>query len=190
MCVDSHCVVPDIYLEKIIEASEEELSKFAQLYCKVWKEPPWNEDFWTPDKAREDLNVQMAKNKAIGYLIVNDYIQSDVQVLGFSWGYTVTKSEMRDISGSEKLDFIFSAGRKVFYVDELGVASDSRQKGLGEWLTRELLARAKKNNSTTAILRTEEKAIAARNLYKKFGFRDLLIVDAKYPSRTYLVLSL
>jgi ribosomal protein S18 acetylase RimI-like enzyme len=190
MCFDSNYELQEQHLKKISEASEEDLSKLAELYCQIWKEPPWYEDFWTPAKALEDLSSQMAKANAIGYLAIDDYIQGKIGILGFSWGYQVTKREMQDISGGEGLDFLFSENRNIFYVDELGVSSNSRRKGVGKWLTIKVLSDAQSKGNSIAILRTEKEAYAARRLYGKIGFRDLLIKDVKYPGRTYLSLAL
>ena len=39
--------------------SKDLLESWAKLYCEIWKEPPWNEDFWVPEKVAEDLTMEM-----------------------------------------------------------------------------------------------------------------------------------
>jgi ribosomal protein S18 acetylase RimI-like enzyme len=190
MCMDSHCGPVDQYLTEIADISKEEFVKLLELYCEIWKEPPWNENFWTPEMVRDDLMSQMAKTGAVGYVVMDDYIVSDPKIIGFSWGYQVIKEEMRTISGGEKLDFLFLENKIIFYVDELGVSAKYRQEGCGRRLTSELLIKAKNKGASVALLRTEKEANAARRLYKNSGFQELPVSDLNYPGRTYWSLAL
>lgn len=172
---------------KIIPISLEDISLVegcAFLYCEIWKEPPWNEGFWKEAEVIEDIKAQMKRAGALGFLAV-----FEEKVIGFTWGYMVSKEDMGEISGNSLLDFIFDSIKEVFYVDELGAAKEFRRHKVGTLLSQSLISSVRKLNAEIPfILRTDKKAVAARNLYKKLGFRDLQIEDSKHRKRTYWLL--
>jgi len=166
--------------------NEEFLRKCAELYCEIWKEPPWNENFWTAEGVIEDIRKQIKRLNAIGFLALQGG-----NVIGFTWGYEVDKEDLREISGVEALGILFEKGGRVFYIDELGVSSLFRRRRIGEHLSRILITTVQNSCGIRCfILRTEIKAVAARNLYAKLGFRELSIRDAEHSQRTYWVLDL
>ncbi len=55
-------------------------------------------------------------------------------------------------------------------LENIVVASTYRRKGLGKRLLNELVAAAKKTNSTAVFLEVRESNAAARTLYEKAGF--------------------
>lgn len=164
------------------KASEKMLWDCAKLYCQIWREEPWNEEFWTPEVVIQDMRKEMARPCAEGYLAINIY---NSQVIGFTWGYSVSQSEMQIISGNEKLNFLFSANNRVFYVDELGVAKEHRHHGIGNSLAANLLVAAMIRGINLIVLRTNKKAEAATSIYREIGFQNLLIEDQQHPDRTY-----
>jgi len=167
------------------QASSSLIFKCAELYCEIWKEPPWNEDFWKPEEVRLEIDQQLQKACAEGFLCVDNEA-----VKGFTWAYSVTRKEMEAICGSRRLDVLFSNQHQVFYIDELAVSRFSRRQGIGESLTRAVLSELKKYGPCLITLRTDKKALAARSLYQKLGFKDLLIEDKQYPDRTYWILGI
>jgi len=166
-------------------SSIEILRSCAELYCKIWREPPWNEEFWTVEDVLEDLKKQVEMPGGKGFLAVKDS-----KVFGFTWGYSVTKLMAREISGNYYLDPLFDNFEKIFYLAELGVCSSVRNHRIGERLTVCLIEDVKKNDIKLITLRTDVRADSARHLYQKLGFRDLQIKDAKHYNRTYWVFSL
>jgi ribosomal protein S18 acetylase RimI-like enzyme len=176
-------------MEKIYRLSQNEIPESiirqcAELYCEVWKEPPWNEDFWEPEEAIADIKEQSKKLNAELVISLNqDNGQSFCT--GFTWGYQVTIDELRSISTSTDLDELFRSHRSVYYADELGVEIESRRKGAGLLLSELLLDQFQKSGAECVVLRTDEKAVAARNLYRKIGFQEIPVRDGKYPTRTY-----
>ena len=159
--------------------------KTAQLYCEIWRESPWNEDFWTVPAVSDDIFQQAEKPAFVGLVAV----QED-DVLGFTWGYAVDKLSIREIAGHEKLDVVFCDDEQMFYVAELGVASTHRGKKVGEHLTRKLIDSAKDSGIKSVLLRTNIKAERARALYAHLGFVDLCIEDEVHKDRTYWLLRL
>ncbi|MEK7203278.1 MAG: GNAT family N-acetyltransferase [Patescibacteria group bacterium] len=106
--------------------------------------------------------------------------------IGFAWGYEVSVQNLYEISGRAESEWRKIIGNKrAFYVDELGVVKNHRRQGIGETLNERLLTHVKNLDISYTILRTDVRAVAAKNLYQKFNFRELAIIDAQYPERTY-----
>lgn len=184
--------------------SEEIRKKCARLYCQIWKEPPWNESFWEEAGVLADMQRELEKPCAEGFIAVylralyryeyeNCRTVSDetlMMVAGFTWGYPVSQEELREIAGNNALDPLFCEHSRVFYVDELGVNSEHRGRGIGKRLSHLLLKAAKTHGIKLAVLRTDDQAVAARRLYSSLGFSELTARDERYPERTYWVLAL
>lgn len=194
----------------------------AKLYCQVWAEHPWNEHFWKEEEVLKDMEKELAKTGAEGFIawkygeleesgseedrlllhaltfmphnLSNPMIpkkeRGQKNVIGFTWGYPVNKRELREISGNNLLDYVFSETKAVFYIDELAVASKERGQNIGNELNKRLIIAAKSQGIKTMVLRTDKKAVAAKSLYSKMKFVDLGINDAAYPDRTYWKLSI
>lgn len=192
----------DTHIEKIwdgvknLERVKKSISEIARLYCEIWREPPWDEDFWTIDGVVDDMINQLSKPNAI-FLFMEIlpprdrelhccHQIEDPEITGFTWGYEVSVADLSEISGVSELRWrkIIDANR-AFYIDELGVEKNHRRRGVGKELTERLLIQAANLGIDCAILRTAVKAVAARNLYQRLGFRELDIADVKYPDRTY-----
>ena len=176
-----------VKIEKLEVNNKEILKKCAELYCQIWKEPPWSEDFWTVKRVIKDIREEMERKNAVGFLA----LYGD-EVVGFIWGYEVSKEDLRQISGVDALDVLFKKRARVFYIDELGVASLFRRRGIGEQLSRTLITVVRNSCKIQCFtFRTDIKVPAvARNLYSKLGFRDLSIRDAEHSQRTYWVLEI
>ena len=155
----------------------------AKLYCEVWKESPWNEDFWVASEVLKDISRELSKRNAVGLLAIDD--QDDV--IGFTWGYSVSEADMRKISGGNDFSHIVNVNGGAFYIDELGVDSGNRGVGIGMALSQRLIVEVEKRGVSSIFLRTDEKAVAAKALYQKLGFRELPVRDKKYHGRTYWV---
>lgn len=161
------------------------LVSWSKLYCEIWKEPPWNEDFWQPENVAEDLSREMQYPDAVGFLAVDRG-----RVVGFTHGYSVSRDELRIIAGNGLLDHLFEKNERVYYVDELGVAASHRGRRISLRLTSPLIEHARKCGVGGVTLRTDVEATAARHVYRELGFTELSIRDAVHPSRTYWFLGL
>lgn len=173
------------YQLRSLTSKNEYTSGTAEVYCEVWKEHPWNEDFWTATEVMLDIEKELSKQDACGYIVLNKS-----EVVSFSWGYGVSKDGLVKISGSNKLDRLFTDDKKVFYLDELGTSSNHRRHKLGEIVSWQVLASAEEKGFNLVILRTDAKAEAAQGLYKKLGFEELPTFDEAHRSRNYWVLNL
>ncbi len=158
------------------------LLQWAKLYCDIWKEEPWLEDYWKPEEVVIDLFQEMMRPGAEGFLAMLDY----KVVVGFTHGYSVGRAELEEIAGSNLLDSLFINNDRIFYIDELGVDRNYRGQGIAHKLTAMLISEARRNGPV--ILRTDTRAHAARHVYEKLKFKELDVHDAKYPERTYWLL--
>jgi ribosomal protein S18 acetylase RimI-like enzyme len=158
----------------------------AELYCRIWKEPPWNEDFWRPEDVMINFRKDLAMPEASCWFSTND---SD-GLLGFSWGYEVDSKGLNKVVGDDRLEYLFEHDSKLFYVSELGVDADKRQKGVGKRLTQLLLSDALAAGFRYTILRTDLRATPARTLYSHLGFQELPILDSRHASRSYWLLQM
>lgn len=166
------------------EMDAELIGKCAALYCQVWQEPPWNE-IWEKEKAEADLQAQMQKPSAQGFLALKSS-----NVVGFTWGYAISQRDLQDISHSSNLDYLFQRSKYLYYIDELGVDIRFRGCGIGRMLSRILLGAALASEFSTVILRTDVHASPARKLYNQLGFTELPVRDGIYTDRTYWNLEL
>lgn len=157
------------------------LEKCAGLYRDIFREPPWNEENWTMETVLSDIREQAQRSGFCGWVAKT----AEDEIIGFTWGYLVSREEMRGVAGNQKLDFLFDGHGKIFYVDELGVGSAYRGRGWGRKLSQDLLVGARAAGAKSVVLRTDRKATAARELYLRLGFQDLQIEDRTYADRTY-----
>ena len=166
--------------------SKDALMAWANLYCEIWKEPPWNEDFWKSVDVIADFQKEMRNPHAEAFLSF-----AEQKVVGFTHGYSVSKDELGVIAGSNLLDGLFEKSDRLYYVDELGVQKDYRGQGMAMSLSRELMRAAHVYHGIQkTVLRTDTEAIPARKVYCALGFKEVTVHDAKYPNRTYWIHSL
>jgi ribosomal protein S18 acetylase RimI-like enzyme len=161
------------------------LHELEDLYCSIWRDPPWNEE-WDPAQVEAKIHDEMSQPNAKGLLAF-----SDTGVMeGFTWGYEVTPHKLVEIAGTSLINFVFRGSAiRLFYISELGVAKTLRHQGAGRALSLELISAIRKDCGINHfILRTDEHAAPARSLYKHLGFSEILVRDANHPERTYWTL--
>lgn len=166
---------------KIIDADISILKDCASLYCEIWREKPWDEE-WSFNNVLKSIKKQAKKNGFKGLIVLLNQ-----KVIGFTWGFPVTKKDIRKIFGGENLDYLFYTTKKIFYIAELGVSIQYRKSGIGKTLTKILLSEAREN-SRIFILRTDKRAIPAKKLYSKIDFEELMIRDGRHINRTYWII--
>ena len=161
----------------------ETLHQWAGCYCEIWRESPWNEDFWRPEEVIKDFRGLMLKPEAAAFLAV----QSG-EIAGFTLGYSVSSKELQVIAGNNLMDHLFEKHDRVFYIGELGVAAQYRGQRISLDLTTSLIQVVQATGLKAIVLRTHMKAHIARHVYEKLAFTELNVHDAKYPERTYWLL--
>ena len=156
------------------------LEQIAKLYCSVWREPPWCENFWVEESVLNDIKTEMSKTNAI---LAVAFVGTSVA--GFAWGYEVSPAELKNIVGSDSLEYLFQEGARVGYIAELAVGASWRSNGIGHRLNTCLVDALYACGVNRITLRTHVQAEAARRLYESLKFKELGVRDAKFPSRTY-----
>lgn len=165
------------------------LTKCAELYCKIWREPPWNEHFWKAEDVKKDIVNEISKTAGKCLIATLDK-PTGSEIIGFTWGYMANPEYLLEISGSDYFINNCKSLGNIFYVDELGVDPRFRKSGIGKKLSEKLISHAKKSGANFVTLRTNKKAMPARKLYNQLGFRELLIQDKQHTERTYWILCL
>jgi ribosomal protein S18 acetylase RimI-like enzyme len=140
----------------------------VSLYKEIWKEPPWNESFWTDKMVNEDIDYAKNQGDFIGKLATNS-----MNVVGFTWGYRLPLDK-----------FPFLDFKNSIYVDELAVRKDFRKKGIGTRLTEMIIEDARRLGYDNVALRTDVNG-SAYLFYTDRNFKDTGIRDPEYPERTY-----
>jgi len=172
-----------MHIKKLIWGEDQEqFLGLARLYCQIWKEPPWNEDFWTVEGVMNDLEEQSQKPNAIVLATTN----GNQEIIGFTSGYEINIVDISEISGipRETWENIIG-GDNLFYIDEFGVKKDYRKHGVGGILVQRLLEEIAKRNIRSITLRTDISAIPARKVYSVAGFKELPLRDVAHKDRSY-----
>ena len=175
-----------IYILVDLKEDERSMFKIAELYCQIWREPPWNENCWQPGKVLDDMKEELRKPGAVCVFAVA--VDTD-QIVGFSWGYLVNKDELKEIAGHDKLSLFPGYNNRAFYIDEMAIASEYRRKGVAGFLTEMMLSEID-SLIKFVLVRTDVNALPARKLYSSFGFKEIPVRDVKYPDRSYWCLKL
>lgn len=162
----------------------------ADLYVEIFKEEPWDEDY-----TREDVMKLMTR-----LLSGRGAVEAFAGVVGvkrrkavsFTWMYEIFKDDLKEGTRfSPELDFLFKDQKKVFYFQEVGTKKEYRRRGIGEKLARKLLKKGTKKGAGFVVLSTNTKAMAAKSMFSKVGFKDSGIVrQPKELGRTYWILEL
>jgi len=159
--------------------------QWAECYCEIWKEAPWNENFWQPESVIADFRKEMQNRDATAFLAIHNGL-----VVGFTHGYSVNRQELQSIAENNQLDSIFEEKGRIFYVDELGVTAQYRGNRISIALTTALMEAVQTSGIKIFVLRTDTKAVAARYVYQKLRFKELDVRDTAYPERTYWFLDI
>lgn len=154
----------------------------ATLYTQVWQAPPWNEFDWECQDVFEYLGG--IRKEPGGVALVATSCKT---VIGFSAGWGVKPTQINQKTGNEQFARDYLGGQTAFYVAELGCDASVRRQRVGYHLTVDLLEKAEAQGYRRFVLRTHREAQPARELYKKFGFRETPFADPTFIDRTYWV---
>ena len=159
----------------------------AELYSEIFKEKPWSENF-----RPEEVMILMGKQLDGPRPEIALAAIKKRKVIGFTWMYEIFNDDLQEGTRySPDLGFLFKRGKKVFYLQEVGVEKESRNQGIGEKLIQELLKKGKKQGASFIVLSTNSKAESAKALFIKVGFEDSGIVrPPENLGRTYWILEL
>ncbi|HLF98022.1 MAG TPA: GNAT family N-acetyltransferase [Methylococcaceae bacterium] len=175
------------------EMSGVTVERLAGLIHRVFRDPPWNEDHQMP-RIIFGLGAGMMRRNAMLYLARTTV---SGRIAGYIMGHEVLRQreDSRDLTlgeivGTDALDPLFDGGKRVFYVDGQGVATDFRRRCIAERLSLALIDELRRQGFNYRLGRTDITAGAMRSLFAKLGFRELRVLDAHYPTRSYWLLPL
>jgi len=134
-----------------------------------------------------------------------EYI-SDFYALNKEWieeSWQLEESDINDLSNPEK--YIIDKGGEVFFaikndkviataamvymnnrifeLAKMTVAQECRRLGVANQLMDKCIDFAKENNALKIVLITNSSLIIARNLYDKYGFKEIALDSDKYGDR-------
>lgn len=163
----------------------------AELYSEIFKEKPWSENF-RPEEVMILMSEQFDGPRPVVTLASIEYRFKHREVVSFTWMYEIFRNDLKEGTRfSPELDFLFKGQKRVFYLQEVGTKKEHRNKGIGEKLTRKLLKKGKRKGASFVVLSTNTKAMAAKSMFSKVGFKDSGIVrPPKELGRTYWILEL
>ena len=159
---------------------DDQILSAAELYCRIWKEEPWKED-WTIDRATEKLvNILKHNNSLLMFGVLEN------KVCGFAGGKSISQKDLDERTKKSLADIITSDD--IYSIAEIGVDSSYRGQGLGKKLLGELIDQViAKNKDAKFVLHTDIKAESAKRLYESLGFKHTDIMDSSLQTHTYWV---
>ncbi len=156
-----------------------QLLSAAKLYCEIWQEEPWNEE-WTIERASDKLTKILSREGSLLiFAMIND------EVCGFVGGKPTTTEELDERTKKSLADTLNP--NEIFSIAEIGVGNTQRGQGLGKKLLGGMIERVSPDNDVRVVLHTDIKAESAKRLYASLGFRDTAITDSKVPTHTYWI---
>jgi len=162
------------------DVPENQLLSAANLYCRIWKEEPWNEKWSIDDASNKLLGVLSKEGAILIFCIVGK------KVAGFAGGKPVLAEELSGRISEELLNKLKQD--QLFLVAEIGVDNLQRGKGIGQKLLSKLIDMASAESyDLHFILHTDIRAESAKILYQKLGFKDTNVADLSVPNHTYWV---
>jgi ribosomal protein S18 acetylase RimI-like enzyme len=155
----------------------------------------------------------MDKSDFISIQSFNKSYISDFYALNKEWieeSWRLEKSDINDLSNPQKyiLDrggevfvaikngkviataAMVYADNKIFELAKMTVAEDCRGLGVANQLMDKCIDFAKKNNAEKIVLITNSALVIARNLYDKYGFKEIVLDSDKYGDRGNVKMSL
>ena len=155
----------------------------------------------------------MDKSDFISIQSFNKSYISDFYALNKEWieeSWRLEKSDINDLSNPQKY-IIYKGGEvffaikngkviatvamvyadnKIFELAKMTVAEDCRGLGVANQLMDKCIDFAKKNNAEKIVLITNSALVIARNLYDKYGFKEIVLDSDKYGDRGNVKMSL
>ena len=132
---------------KIRKATKKDAKAISEIYKKVYSEKPYLE-LWKDEVILEKINENLKWQKIF-------VAEDNGNIIGFIFCYT----------------FLWWNGMRG-YIEDFGILKEYRGKGVGKKLLRYAEDKMKELNVNLIWLDVNKKAIVAKKLYKKRGYRD------------------
>ena len=175
------------------------VQEWAALSSIVFGEPPWDNEYGIA-RLIFGIGVDLMRDGAKAFVART----SSGRHVGHTLGYEIFRASqgnprvtsLLEISGREEMNHLFDMGR-LFYIDTVavhpgfrGIRRITAEPSTGERLTLALIEQVRSEGFKGVILRTHLQAGAAKAIYKRLGFEELLVRDAEHPDRDYWHLQL
>lgn len=135
-----------------------DMAQLIQLYRKCFAEPPWFEEFDPLELEQDFLEICSWPD---GVVMV---AESESNLLGASIGFGISRKP-------EVLEWIPASHQNAFYLADLFVDKDARQKGIAKNLIDARLAAAKTLGFSEGVVRTSVNQPIVQHIYLgKFGY--------------------
>ena len=139
------------------------VEQLAALIYSVFRVPPWNEDYEKP-RILFGLGIELMRRNAVLYTAKT---KRSGKIIGYILGHEVVKQRedprdrtLSEIAGTHALDYLFEGGKRVFYVDGLGIAPGFRRRHIAERLSLALVEELRKRGFAYRLGRTDTTAEA------------------------------
>ena len=164
------------------------ITEMSDLAYHAFREPPWNDDLEAP-RLHFGLGVDLMRRSAKAWIARSKPAR---KVVGYILGYeAILQSDnardlsLRDICGTDALNYLFEGAARVFYEDTLCVDPQCRRRHIAQKLSFALIDALRDEGFTYLTGRTSIAAAAMRRLFVKLQFEELPVHDTLSPERTY-----
>ena len=163
--------------------AEEDFQSFYVLYAKVFAEPPWCEN-WTETEVKKEIQGYSGKKNLNFLLATLPLANRGNALVGFSVAYEAEPELFPD----RVAELLKPYSLPIVYGDELAVACDFRNQGIGSMLMEYRLKsfNALYKNGVIFVGRTDIDSKMVP-LYKKLGFENSAINDPEFRRRYYFI---
>ena len=156
----------------------------CDAYCAAFKGPPWFEEYWTREMAKEVLDNASSQEGFIGLAaLVNN------EVVGFYWGYKFPKEKSTTVdfpAVGQKLNDMDIDTEDMFYKAEMGFVPNMQAKGIGTKIMKRMAEEIWKMGYESASGRTINENIV-KLMNRSFGQVDRVFDDPQNSTPWYVL---
>lgn len=191
--MDEIDISPILVKDLMEDASGSMITEMSDLAYHAFREPPWNDNLEAA-RLHFGLGVDLMRRSAKAWIACS---KPAPKVVGYILGYeaflqsdNARDLSLRDICGTDALNYLFEGATRVFYEDTLCVDPQCRRQHIAQKLSFTLIDALRDEGFTYLTGRTSIAAEAMRALFMKLHFGELPIHDTLFPGRTYWLLKI
>lgn len=158
--------------------NEDDVMELAEFYCEVWKEPPWNENFWQAEEVADKIRNDLRANNSLWLLA-----KINGEIIGFALGHEISSEKFFEMT--RQTHCAEFGGGRIFYHAELAIKKDFRLQGIGSELMRVLETFAVSSGCLFAVVRT--KSVGAMKILENLNFQKTTVEHPGDPERKYWI---
>jgi ribosomal protein S18 acetylase RimI-like enzyme len=173
------------------DASGTTIKEMSDLAYRAFREPPWLDNL-EPPRLHFGLGVDLMRRNAKAWIA---WSKPASKIVGYILGYEAFLQSdngrdlsLRDVCGTDALNYLFEGATRVFYEDTLCVDPRCRRQHIAQKLSFALIDALRDEDIAYLTGRTSIEAEAMRALFMKLQFEELPVHDTLFPERTYWLL--